>query len=637
MCGINDDSIQKRLLAEPNLTYKRAVELARGLETADRNVKLLKSGATSHIKRETPLQESPQVNRVASNKGSTAVIYYRCGIAGHTVEQCRYSKDIVCHGCRKAGHLQRACKGTNPSQNRVGARKKDSRPRRPVRHIEEEGAGEEDVEEATLFRINASRRSPPIEVHLLVDNCCVRFEVDTGAAKSVMSQQIFNQFWLGRSLETTKVRLVSSSNEPIPVVGQCTVNIAYNSQNAVVPLIVVKGKGPSLFGRNWLTHIRLEWQEISYLPGDAVQPVPGDAVQPVPGDAVQPVPGDAVQPVPGDAVQPVLDKYPSVFQEGLGKLQGFKAKIHVDPNAEPRFFRPRSMPYAVRDKVEKELARLQEEGTIEAVEVSDWAAPIVPVINSDKSTVRICGDFRVTVNPVSKLDSYPLPRVDDLFARLEGGQKFTKLDLSQAYQQLPLDEESKRYTVVNTHKGLFRYVRLPFGISSAPGIFQRVMDTLLQGIPGVVAYIDDILVTGPSDEEHLKALDETLSRLDKAGLRAQLKKCKFMMSSVDYLMMSSVDYLGYQINSQGLHPISEKIDAIKQAPSPQSVSELKSYLGLLTYYAKFMPNLSTALFPLYRLLKKDTPWSWGHQEEQAFQHSKELLTATTLLVHYSSS
>ena len=142
-------------------------------------------------------------------------VWHRCGIAGHTVEQCRYSKDIVCHGCRKAGHLQRACKGTNPSQNMVGAKKKYSHPRCPVRHIEEEGAGEEDVEEATLFQINASQRSPPIEVHLLVDNCCVRFEVDTGAAKSVMSQQIFNQLWPGRSLETTKVRLVSYSNEPI--------------------------------------------------------------------------------------------------------------------------------------------------------------------------------------------------------------------------------------------------------------------------------------------------------------------------------------------------------------------------------------------------------------------------------------
>ena len=156
--------------------------------------------------------------------------------------------------------------------------------------------------------------------------------------------------------------------------------------------------------------------------------------------------------------------------------------------------------------------------------------------------------------------------MDDLFAKLEGGQKFTKLDLSQAYRQLPLDEELKRYIVVNTHKGLFRYVRLPFGIPSTPGIFQRVMDTLLQGIPGVIP------------EEHHKALAEILSRLDKAGLRAQLKKCKFVMSSVDYL--------GYRIDSQGLYPISVKIDAIKQAPSPQCVSELKLYLGLLT----IMPN-----------------------------------------------
>ena len=134
---------------------------------------------------------------------------------------------------------------------------------------------------------------------MLVDNCCVRFEVDTGAAKSVMSQQIFNQLGPGRSLETTKVRLVSYSNEPIPVVGQCTVNIAYKSQNAVVPLIVVKGTGPSLFGRNWLNHIRLEWQEINY--------------------------------VPGDAVQPVLNKYPFVFQESLGKLQGFKPRSMLTP------------------------------------------------------------------------------------------------------------------------------------------------------------------------------------------------------------------------------------------------------------------------------------------------------------------
>ena len=193
----------------------------------------------------------------------------------------------------------------------------------------------------------------------------------------------------------------------------------------------------------------------------------------------------------------------------------------MDPDAPPRFYPARSVPYALRDKVEKELQRLQDDGTLEPVEIAEWAAPIVAVLKRDKNSVRICGDFSVTVNPVSKLDKYPIPRVEDLFARLRKGKCFSKLDLSQAYQQLPLDEESKKYVVINTHRGLFQYTRLPFGISSAPGIFQRVIESLLQGIDGVVVYLDDILITGSTEEGHLKALDEVLSRLDRAGLRVK--------------------------------------------------------------------------------------------------------------------
>ena len=149
------------------------------------------------------------------------------------------------------------------------------------------------------------------------------------------------------------------------------------------------------------------------------------------------------------------------------------------------------MPFALRGRVEQELDRLHESGVIEPVEYAEWAAPIVPVIKSDGS-VRICGDYKVTVNRVAKVDSYPLPRIDDLFASLAGGKLFSKLDLAHAYQQIPLAEESKRFVVINTHKGLYRYNRLPFGISSAPAIFQRMMEGILQGIPHVTVYIDDI-------------------------------------------------------------------------------------------------------------------------------------------------
>ena len=155
-----------------------------------------------------------------------------------------------------------------------------------------------------------------------------------------------------------------------------------------------------------------------------------------------------------------------------------------------------------------ELKRLLNEGTLEPIQFAVWASPIVAVLKSGCKTVRICGYFKQNINPVSKLDQHPIPKVEDLFTRLAGGRSFTKLGLSQAYQQIPLDDQSKKFAVINTNKGLVRYTRLLYGISSAPGILQRVMDPLLKGIQGVVIYLDDTLVTGVTTEEHCQSLEE---------------------------------------------------------------------------------------------------------------------------------
>ncbi len=136
---------------------------------------------------------------------------------------------------------------------------------------------------------------------------------------------------------------------------------------------------------------------------------------------------------------------------------------------------------------------------------------------------------------MSKLDRYPIPKIEDLFSQLSGDKSFSKLDLSRAYLQIPLTEESKELVVINTRKGLFRYTRLPYGVSSAPGIFQRFIESVLQGIPKVTVYIDDILVTGSTEDEHLKNLSEVLNRLEQAGLKVNNNKCNFLAPSVTYL------------------------------------------------------------------------------------------------------
>ena len=215
--------------------------------------------------------------------------------------------------------------------------------------------------------------------------------------------------------------------------------------------------------------------------------------------------------------------------------------------------------------------------------------------------------------------------MDDLFTTLQGSKLFTKLDLSQAYLQLPLDEDSRKYVVINTQKGLFRYARLPYGISSAPGIF-RVMENLLKGILRVTIYIDDILIASDSESEHLETLEAVLNKLQSLGLRVKKEKCIFLASSVEYL--------GHLIGTTGLHPLPTKVQAVREVPTPRNVSQLKSYLGLLTYYTKFLPKLSTTLAPLYKLLRKDYPWKWTDKQEQAFQKSKELLTSLRLLTHF---
>ena len=231
--------------------------------------------------------------------------------------------------------------------------------------------------------------------------------------------------------------------------------------------------------------------------------------------------------------------------------------------------------------------------------------------------MRICGDFKVTINPNVEREHYPLPNVEDLFASVADGKVFSKLDLSHACQQLELDAETQHYVTVNTHKGIYRYLRTPYGVSSAPSTFQSIMDQILQGINHVMCFLDDILITDESEQEHRNVLVEVLTRLEQCRVRVNLAKCSFARKSVEFE--------GHRLDAAGVHPTSEKLKAIIEAQKPCDVKQLRSYLGLINYYAKFVPRMSTVLRPLHLLLMMDRKWKWSPECDKAIEQCNKLL------------
>ena len=599
VCGLSSEAIQKSLLAKEKLTLSTALETALGMEAAAKRAKELKG-----------TQRSTPVFRVEKTPAKPCG---RCGRGNHSSGDCKF-KDATCHKCGKVGHIAPVCR-TKPNRSARGRTKNT----KWVAASEQDHPP--DSQEESLFMVTGRPscthtgaqwwicplctpgHSHPYKVKLNVSGQPLTMEVDTGAGVSIASESVLASLLPSVKLQKSSVVLRTYTGEQIPVKGSICVDVVYGQQHHKnLKLLVVQGSGPSLMGRDWLKVVKLDWRTIGRVA------LSESSLE--------------------SRVTALQDKYQEVFSETLGTITPFQAKLSVTKDAKPKFFKPRSIPFALRERVESELDRLESDGVIERTTYSEWAAPIVAVPKRD-GRLRLCGDYKVTVNPVLDVDQYPLPKPDDIFATLSGGKKFTTLDLSHAYNQLLLDEDSRKYVTINTTKGLYQYTRLPFGIASAPAIFQRTMDSILQGIDGVACYIDDIIITGKTDEEHLEHLEEVLRRLLRHGVHVKWAKCRFLQPSVDFL--------GHRVDAEGIHTTEDKLRAIVQAPAPKNINELRSFLGLINYYGKFIPNAATILNPLNNLLHKDTKWKWSKECQSSFNLAKEKLTSSKVLTHYTPS
>ena len=247
---------------------------------------------------------------------------------------------------------------------------------------------------------------------------------------------------------------------------------------------------------------------------------------------------------------------------------------------------------------------------------SPWSSPVVLVTKKDGST-RCCVDYR-QLNSATKTDVFPLPRVDDSLYQLANSLFFTTLDLASGYWQVLVDANSREKTAFVTHSGLYEFAVMPFGLKNAPATFQRLMETVMASLIRNVCldYLDDIIVTGKTFSEHLDNLRKVLTRLREAGLRLKPRKCFFAMWEVGYL--------GYRVSGDGISADPAKVQAVRDFPRPKDLKQTRYFLGLASYYRRFIPSFSKVATPLYALTIKDAPFEWTSSCEEAFTQLKTI-------------
>uniref|UniRef100_A0A3P9LFC2 ribonuclease H n=1 Tax=Oryzias latipes TaxID=8090 RepID=A0A3P9LFC2_ORYLA len=320
--------------------------------------------------------------------------------------------------------------------------------------------------------------------------------------------------------------------------------------------------------------------------------------------------------------QDILKDYNDLF-DGLGCLPG-QHHIQIDPSVSPVVHAPRRIPVALRDRVVKELQRMENMGVIiRQTEATEWVNSMVTVVTPKK--IRICMDPK-DLNRAIKREHYPLLTVEEVVSRMPNAKYFSVLDANQGFWQIKLDDESSRLRTFNTPIGRYRFLRLPFGISSAPEVFQRAVAQMIEDLDGVVNIIDDLLVWGDSKEEHDDRLRKLLDRARQYNLKLNRNKC--------FIRTNEIKYIGHTLTDKGLKPDEEKVRAVTELPPPQDKQELQRFLVMVQYLAKFIPNLSDISAPLRQLLDGDIEWHWEEAQKTSFENLKQLVTKAPTLKFY---
>lgn len=522
----------------------------------------------------------------------------RCGYREHTrANQACPAKGKQCNSCNKIGHFSSMCRSipkkrkNEDNEESYNRKSQIKRSKNEVNTVETEEPSNKSKGEGTYYIFNLNDDAV---IECEMGGVKLNVLIDSGCNLNVVTDKTWNRLKeekikICNEVKGTKKTLyVYGSKVPLDVKGTFDTAIRVNKKTEPATVYVINNGTRDLLGKE--TAIKLGVLKL------------------------------------GVEVNTVEQKY-----KPFPKFKDVLVEIPVNKKCQPVLQPYRRIPIPIEEKVENKIKELLDSDIIEEVHgPSPWISPVVPVLKDDND-LRLCVDMR-RANEAILRENHPLPCMDTLLTKIRKAKWFSRLDIKNAFHQVEIHPNSRYLTTFITAKGLYRYKRLMFGITCAPELFKKIMERMLTGLDGIINFIDDILIFGEDEKQHDERLSKALETLKKNNVLLNKKKCIYKVQKIHFL--------GHVLTPEGTKPLDKYMTSIKDFRVPTTVEELQSFLGLVNYINKWLPNLATRTEPLRKLLRQKTGKKqsiaddWGKEQDCVFRELKVALSTVETLGYY---
>ena len=580
IAGINCQSLQQNLLLLSDPTFQRVREVCEQYQDVnsltESTSQIMLCNRSNDRRKGHPVtrRRFEQRNKYSSEKVNSGKAQNTLGLCDscgkqHSRATCRF-RNTKCFKCGKIGHIQSVCRRFQACYSKPS-----------------DDPSSDDNQNLSLA-VSTSSQKHILRSFLVGGKINHHFIVDTGSVESFIPINVVQQAIPCFKLRPTDTVVKGITGHTLPIMGKCEIPLTDSNGNSFTCDFLVIRSGPSILGLKSIKDLGIT---ISLLSHTTV------------------------------SIRDLILR----CSKAVGGMKIPPVKLEVD--GEPVFVKRRVLSYGLREPVKKVLDSLVSAHVLEPVSSSKWATPIVTPLKSDGKTPRICGDYRVTLNNRLRQQTCTTEEPEDILSRFNGSCYFSRLDLKDAYLQIPLHADSRELTTINTPFGLYSYRFLPFGLSVSPAIFQSVMNSIIDGLPGVECYQDDIVIHGTSKAEHDERLHSLLLRFCEFNVAINPSKCIFGSTSLEFL--------GYLVDKDGYKPDPNRLAPLLSVHSPTNFGELNSLVGSLQYYSRFIPHFSNTMAPIFELLSSGS-FHWSHTHEQILRSILNFLKTKAFLRSFSS-